>query len=64
MVWTNPTNGYKSISFVNGEYVGIFKGQEIVKERLLFSVYDIMDGYNEARLAISLLKLSKTKRAR
>ena len=64
VVWTNPTNGYKSISFVNGEYVGIFEGQEIEKERLLFSVYDIMDGCNEAGLAISLLKLSKTQRVR
>ena len=61
VVWTNPTNGYKSISFVNGEYIGIFEGQEIVKERLLFSVYDIMDGCNEAGLAISLLKLTKNQ---
>lgn len=60
VVWTQPKNGFKSISFVNGEYIGIFEGQEIVKERLLYSVYDIIDGFNEEGLAISILRLKNT----
>lgn len=41
IVWTQPKNGYKSISFVNGEYIGFFEGKEItneIKERILYSV--------------------------
>ena len=60
VVWTHPSNGYKSISFVNGEYIGIFEDQEIIKERLLYSVYDIIDGINEEGLALSILRLANT----
>ena len=60
VVWTHPSNGYKSISFVDGEYIGIFEDQEIIKERLLYSVYDIIDGINEKGLALSILKLTNT----
>jgi hypothetical protein len=60
VVWTQPLNGYKSISFVNGEYIGIFDDQEIVKERLFYSVYDIIDGCNEKGLALSILRLKDT----
>lgn len=62
VVWTNPKNGYKSISFVNGQYIGIFEEEEknFVKERLLYSVYDIMDGFNEEGLSLSILRLSQT----
>jgi predicted choloylglycine hydrolase len=60
VVWTNPPNGYRSISFVNGKYIGISEGEEIEKEKLLYSVYDIMDGCNEAGLAISFLALLNT----
>jgi choloylglycine hydrolase len=57
VIWTQPKNGYKSISFANGQYIGIFEGQEIVKERALFSVYDIIDGINEKGLAMSILRI-------
>ena len=60
VVWTHPSNGYKSISFVDGEYIGIFEDQEIIKERLLYSVYDIIDGINEEGLALSILRLANT----
>ena len=60
VVWTHPSNGYKSISFVDGEYIGIFEDQEIIKERLLYSVYDIIDGINEKGLALSILRLANT----
>ena len=60
VVWTHPSNGYKSISFVDGEYIGIFEDQEIIKERLLYSVYDIIDGINEEGLALSILRLTNT----
>ena len=60
VVWTHPSNGYKSISFVDGEYIGIFEDQEIIKERLLYTVYDIIDGINEKGLALSILRLANT----
>ena len=60
VVWTHPSNGYKSISFVDGEYIGIFEDQEIIKERLLYSVYDIIDGINEEGLVLSILRLANT----
>ena len=60
VVWTHPSNGYKSISFVDGEYIGIFEDQEIIKERLLYTVYDIIDGINEEGLALSILRLANT----
>ena len=60
VVWTHPSNGYKSISFVDGEYIGIFEDQENIKERLLYSVYDIIDGINEEGLALSILRLANT----
>ena len=61
VVWTHPSDGYKSISFIFGGFSQIFDGDKIIKENILCSVYDIIDGCNEKGLAIGMLKISKTK---
>ena len=61
VVWTHPPDGYKSISFVNGGFTQIFDKDKIIKENILYSVYDIIDGCNEKGLSISMLKISKAK---
>ena len=60
VVWTHPIDGYRSISFVYSGFIGLFEGEEIIKERLLFSIYEIVDGFNEAGLALSILKIKNT----
>jgi hypothetical protein len=60
VVWTQPKDGYKSINFVHGYYLGIYDKKEMKKERLLYSVYDIIDGMNEKGLTVSILRLKDT----
>ena len=58
VIWTQPKNGYKSISFIHGKFIGIYDEINIIKDRLLLTPYAPMDGMNELGLAISVLLLS------
>ena len=63
VVWTQPKGGYKSISFVSGIYIGFSEGKEItdkIKDRILYSIFDIIDGVNEAGLALCIHRLKDT----
>jgi predicted choloylglycine hydrolase len=55
MIWTHPKNGYKSISFVLGLYLGMSNSQQIIKDRLLLLPYAPLDGMNEKGLGIAIL---------
>ena len=55
IVWTQPKNGYKSISFSLGLFLGITNIENIVKDKLLLIPYSPLDGLNEHGLGISVL---------
>ena len=53
IVWTQPKNGYKSISFILGYYLGMNTEKDIDKDKLLLLPYAPLDGLNEHGLGIS-----------
>ena len=55
IVWTQPKNGYKSISFVLGGLLGMLYETDIDKDKLLLLPYSPLDGLNEHGLGISVL---------
>ena len=55
IIWTQPKNKYKSVSFVLGYYLGMRNNEDLVKSRLLLLPYDPLDGLNEHGFAISVL---------
>ena len=61
IIWTQPKSWYKSISFVNGEFLGLYDGKGIINDRLLLLLYVPMDELNEEGLAISVLLLSNKR---
>ena len=61
IVWTQPKGWYKSISFVNGEFLGLYNGKEIINDRLLLLLYVPVDELNEEGLVISVLLLSSKR---
>ena len=55
IVWTQPKNKYKSISFVLGYYLNMKTDKDVVKSRLLLMPYAPLDGLNEHGFGISVL---------
>lgn len=55
IIWTQPKNRYKSISFVLGYYLAMKNEENIIKSRLLLMPYAPLDGLNEHGLGISVL---------
>jgi hypothetical protein len=55
IVWTQPKNGYKSISFVLGGLLGMLDETDIDKDKLLLLPYSPLDGLNEHGLGMSVL---------
>ena len=61
IVWTQPKNGYKSVSFILGYYLGMTTVKDIDKDKLLLLPYAPLDGLNEHGLGISVLVAGKNK---
>ena len=60
--WTNPKNGYKSINFASGLFLGYNSEQtdkNFIRDRLLLLPYLTMDGMNENGLSVSILYLEE-----
>ena len=56
IIWTQPKNKYKSISFALGLFLGMNTTDQIVNSKLLLLPFFLVDGLNEHGLGISVLE--------